>query len=196
MKYISYYDSPIGRITLLAEDGALTGLWFDESEEKITSLVNMRTDAKELKLKRYGKTHGKVSAEKHAPRGDRNINSQVLKETKLWLDEYFKGKMPDFMPKLSFGNATDFRKRVWNILLEIPFGQTVTYGDLAKRIAKEDGIEKMSAQAIGGAVGHNPISIIVPCHRVIGAEGRLTGYAGGLDKKMILLMMEEGEVAL
>ena len=114
---------------------------------------------------------------------------EVFIKTRKWLDEYFKGIEPTQNIPLKL-EGTKFRKEVWDILLKIPYGKTITYGDIAKELAKRKGIKKMSAQAIGGAVGHNPISIIVPCHRVIGANGKLTGYAGGIDLKEKLLKIE------
>lgn len=116
-------------------------------------------------------------------------NIDVLKITQEWLDIYFTGKEPDFMPKIK-PEGTAFREAVWGILLKIPYGEVTTYGWIAEEIARERGIEKMSAQAIGGAVSHNPISIIVPCHRVIGKGGNLTGYGGGLGLKIKLLKFE------
>ena len=116
-------------------------------------------------------------------------NHPILREAAHWLDIYFSGKNPGFTPPLHlFG--TPFRMEVWRLLLDIPFGKTTTYGTLAKEIARRRGVRRMSAQAIGGAVGHNPVALIVPCHRVIGADGSLTGYAGGLDKKARLLSLE------
>lgn len=113
----------------------------------------------------------------------------VFEETSRWLDIYFGGKEPDFTPPLSM-SGTPFRKSVWKILLAIPYGKTVTYGEIAELVAVNSARGKMSAQAVGGAVGHNPISIIVPCHRVVGAGGNLTGYAGGIEKKVKLLALE------
>ncbi len=107
-----------------------------------------------------------------------------------WLDIYFSGTEPDFTPPFIL-NTTPFRKAVLDILLTIPYGETVAYGDIAKRISKQFNIPVMSAQAVGGAVAHNPISIIIPCHRVVGANGSLTGYAGGIDKKAALLALEK-----
>ena len=116
-------------------------------------------------------------------------NHPILREAAHWLDIYFSGKNPGFTPPLHlFG--TPFRMEVWRLLLDIPFGKTTTYGALAKEIARRRGVRRMSAQAIGGAVGHNPVALIVPCHRVIGADGSLTGSAGGLDKKAGLLSLE------
>ena len=118
----------------------------------------------------------------------------IFSETDRWLDIYFSGKDPYFTPKLSL-KVTGFRKIVWDILLTIPFGQTITYGEIASRIAKQRGIPRMSAQAVGGAVGHNPIALIIPCHRVVGANGSLTGYAGGIDKKEQLLRLEQVDMS-
>ena len=113
----------------------------------------------------------------------------IFKDTCRWLDMYFSGKKPSFTPPIQM-RTTPFRKQVWEILLQIPYGHTMTYGEISDKIAKEKGIKKMSAQAVGGAVGHNSISLIIPCHRVVGANGKLTGYAGGLDKKIYLLKLE------
>ena len=111
----------------------------------------------------------------------------VFEQTKKWLDIYFT-------PKLSI-NGSEFRKAVWDILLTIPYGSVMTYGEIAKIMAKQRGVAKMSAQAVGGAVGHNPVSIIVPCHRVVGTNGNLTGYAGGIDKKISLLKLEKADMS-
>lgn len=114
----------------------------------------------------------------------------VFEETCRWLDSYFRGEIPDFTPALAL-HGSDFQQTVWKILLEIPYGQTVTYGWIAGRLAAERGSGRMSAQAVGGAVGRNPVALIVPCHRVVGAGGRLTGYAAGLDRKAWLLAHEQ-----
>lgn len=161
MQYITTYSSPIGGILLAADDIGLTGLWFDGE-------------------KFYAKSLDPVHTEKEVP---------VFKEVKRWLDLYFSGKKPDFMPPVHMiGSA--FQLSVWNILTEIPYGQTTTYGEIARQIAARRGVDRMSAQAVGGAVGHNEIFIIVPCHRVVGTNGSLTGYAGGVDKKVRLLTLE------
>ena len=111
-----------------------------------------------------------------------------------WLDIYFSEKEPDFLPPLHpIGSA--FRQDVWEILLQIPYGQTATYGEIARRLAERRGVPRMSAQAVGGAVGHNEISIIIPCHRVVGTNGSLTGYAGGIDKKVKLLESEHADMS-
>ena len=114
----------------------------------------------------------------------------VFSETSRWLDEYFGGREPDFMPSYRIDGLTPFRKDVIDAMLEIPFGKTVTYGGIASGIARRRGLRKMSAQAVGGAVGWNPICIIVPCHRVVGASGHLTGYGGGIGNKIALLSLE------
>ena len=162
MEYIYHYSSPLGGITIASNGIEITGLWFDGQ-------------------KYFADTLSKEHEEKALP---------VFDETKKWLDIYFNGTPPDFTPPLSM-NTTPFRKAVWNILLGIPFGKTMTYGEISKIIAKQFGIDKMSAQAVGGAVSHNSISLIIPCHRVVGTNGSLTGYAGGLEKKVWLLTMEK-----
>lgn len=114
----------------------------------------------------------------------------VFERTTEWLDVYFGGNVPDFTPPFAL-DATPFRKAVWRILLTIPHGQTMSYGEVARLLALQSGCAKPSARAVGGAVGRNPISLIIPCHRVIGADGSLTGYAGGTDRKARLLEMEQ-----
>lgn len=161
MDYNWHYDSPLGGITLASDGEALTGLWFDG---QIYFADTMSEDSKKEEL-------------------------PIFVQTCHWLDSYFSGKEPDFTPRLKM-NTTPFRKAVWEILLTIPFGKTMTYGEIAKLIAQNRGISHMSAQAVGGAVGHNSIALIIPCHRVVGSKGNLTGYAGGLDKKVKLLRLE------
>lgn len=114
----------------------------------------------------------------------------IFEETVRWLDIYFGGGVPDFEPAYRVGNLTDFRREVQAQMREIPYGKTVTYGDIARAIAAKRGVGRMSAQAVGGAVGANPICIIVPCHRVMGAGGKLTGYGGGIENKKALLRLE------
>jgi methylated-DNA-[protein]-cysteine S-methyltransferase len=116
----------------------------------------------------------------------------VFRETCRWLDEYFGGHAPDFTPPYRIDGLTPFRKDVIDVLLTIPFGKTTTYGDIAAAIAKKRGLKKMSAQAVGGAVGWNPICLVIPCHRVIGANGALVGYGGGIKNKVALLELEDG----
>ena len=163
MKYRNYYQSALGNILLSADDIGLSGLWFEAQ-------------------KYYARGLEVFAEQKEMP---------VFDKTKHWLDIYFSGIEPDFTPPLHL-IGTDFQKDVWQILLNIPYGHTTTYSGVAKEVALKRGMESMSAQAVGGAVGHNPISIIVPCHRVLGSNGCLTGYAGGIDKKMFLLNMEKG----
>lgn len=160
---INHYSSPLGEMLLSADEQGLTGLWFETP--KFFPYDFDLQHAKEKSL-------------------------SVFDDTKAWLDEYFSGNEPMFTPKLHL-IGTDFQKSIWDLLLEIPYSQTVTYGELAKKSAEMRGKERMSAQAIGNAVGHNNISIIVPCHRVIGKGGNLTGYAGGIDKKLRLLEIEK-----
>ena len=118
-------------------------------------------------------------------------NTQVFEDTRKWLDEYFKGNNPEFTPKYKINNLTEFRQMVIDEMLKIPYGETITYNDIAKSIAKKKNIFKMSAQAVGGAVGWNPICLIIPCHRVIGTNGSLTGYGGGIENKKALLKHEK-----
>lgn len=168
MYYISKYNSPLGGITVASDGEALSGLWFDGQKYFADRLIE--------------KEFGEQST-------DCASGIPVLKETEKWLDIYFSGKVPDFTPDLNLNGVSPFRERVWKILLKIPYGKLTTYGQIAKKIEAETG-KRVSAQAVGGAVGHNPISLIVPCHRVVGANGGLTGYAGGLDKKIFLLKLE------
>lgn len=119
---------------------------------------------------------------------------EIFKETSKWLDIYFSGKDPDFMPEIRIENLTPFRKDVLEIVQSISFGQTLTYKDMAQMIAKNRGIPKMSSQAVGGAVGWNPICIIIPCHRVVGTNGNLTGYNGGIENKIALLKHEKNDM--
>ena len=165
MTYIQHYSSPLGGILLAADEIGLTGSWFDG--EKYFA--------------------GNLPAE-HVER-----QTPILAEAARWLDIYFTGKEPGFTPPLHpIGSA--FRQAVWEILLQIPYGQTTTYGEIARQLAEKQGLSRMSAQAVGGAVGHNEISIIIPCHRVVGTNGSLTGYAGGIDKKVKLLEWEHADM--
>ena len=127
---------------------------------------------------------GQKHEETHIPADAVFGTCPVLEEAKSWLIRYFNGEIPDFLPPL-MPEGTPFQKNVWALLLEIPYGQTVTYGYLAQKLGCK------SAQAVGGAVGRNPISILIPCHRVVGADGSLTGYAGGVEKKEYLLNLEK-----
>ena len=162
MQYINHYRSPLGGILLAADETGLSGLWFDGAKYYAAGLDPEREEK----------------------------NTPVLDQAKEWLTVYFSGKEPDFLPPLHM-TGTPFQLAVWDILQKIPYGKTVTYGEIAKEIAVQKGLSRMSAQAVGGAVGHNKISVIVPCHRVIGTDGSLTGYAGGTDRKLALLRLEK-----
>lgn len=165
MDYTYHYSSPIGGITMASNGESLTGLWFDGQ-------------------KYFASTLSQRHVEKQLPIFDRTCE---------WLDLYFSGKGPDFMPHV-FMCVSNFRRDVYEILMTIPFGETMTYKEVADLIAKKHRIISMSAQAVGGAIAHNPISLVIPCHRVIGTNGKLTGYAGGLDKKEWLLNMEKRKI--
>ena len=162
MHYINHYHSPLGTILLAADDTGLTGLWF-EGQKYFAQGLDKETEEKDL---------------------------SVLQTARRWLDVYFSGQKPDFQVPLHF-QGTAFQKAVWEILSSIPYGETTTYGTIAKQLAAKRGLSHLSAQAVGSAVGHNKISIIVPCHRVIGADGSLTGYAGGIWRKEKLLALEQ-----
>lgn len=162
MEYTHHYDSPIGGITVASNGTQITGLWFDNQKYFAYSLDENNKPA----------------------------DLGIFDLSDKWLDIYFSGNAPDFdLPILIKG--TPFRKMICSIMREIPFGKTVTYGEIAQIAAQKTGKKAMSSRAVGVAVGHNPISIIIPCHRVIGANGKLTGYAGGLDKKIELLKLEK-----
>jgi methylated-DNA-[protein]-cysteine S-methyltransferase len=199
MDYTSRYLSPLGYITMASDGESLIGLWFEGQKYFASTLTNESSE---------------------------DSNLPVFERTRNWLDLYFSGECPDFTPPLA-PKGTPFQQKVWRLLLAIPYGKTVTYGEIAQRhvetrlIASLHGVtpqdallrsascrgaslrdaslkgaflpkQHMSAQAVGGAVGRNPISLIIPCHRVIGANGSLTGYAGGLERKKYLLEMEQG----
>lgn len=161
MMYTLHYDSPLGGILLAADDVGLTGLWFDGELYFAEGLDPDHTAQK----------------------------TPILQQAERWLEVYFSGREPGFTPPLH-PMGSPFRQAVWELLLQIPYGRTTTYGALAKQLAEKQGRPRMSAQAVGGAVGHNRIAILIPCHRVVGTNGSLTGYAGGIDKKEKLLRME------
>ena len=156
-----HLDSHLGGITLASDGEALTGLWFDGQ-------------------KHFGAGLSGAAREQRLP---------VFEETERWLQLYFEGHEPDFTPDLRPAGSP-FQQEVWELLRQIPYGETVSYGALAARIAQRRGLARFSAQAVGGAVGRNPISLLIPCHRVLGADGSLTGYAGGVEKKAALLRLE------
>ena len=192
MNYINFYNSPLGKITLASNGDALIGLWLEGQKYFCEPLVK-HPQNQELCLDDLTTHNSKIKKQYSDVLATHNLELKELTIFELtfqWLDTYFNGKEPDFTPPLSL-YGTPFQKMVWEILLTIPYGQTMTYGDIAKRIAEQKGIARMSAQAVGGAVGRNPISIIIPCHRVIGTNGSLTGYAGGIGKKIYLLNLEK-----
>lgn len=243
MKFIAYYDSPLGKITLAGDKAGLCGLWFEgekyyahalaasgadkkrngadlltkeqraASETQRDFAALKKSDKSDFATKATNGTDGKFCARDFAAQDASKksyatdlsaqsasekfyINEQggyfeeknlaVFDQTRRWLDLYFSGREPGFTPALNPAGSA-FRRAMWEILLKIPYGKTTTYGQIAREIAAARGLAKMSAQAVGGAVGHNEISIIIPCHRVIGAHGNLTGYAGGIDRKIKLL---------
>jgi methylated-DNA-[protein]-cysteine S-methyltransferase len=153
-------DSPLGRICITADEKSITGLWFADQTTN-----RMITD------------------------GCCKEENSIIHETIRWLAVYFSGTNPDFLPPVRY-TGTPFQHEVWDMLRTIPYGKTMTYGQIAQILAVRHGMTRMAAQAVGGAVGRNPVSIIVPCHRVIGGGGNLTGYAGGLERKEALLRLE------
>ena len=163
MYYKTHYQSPLGDMLIASDEDNIIGLWIADQ-------------------KYIDKTMPKDMVE--------NSQIPILKEAIVWLDDYFAGKQPNLsrLPLAPIGG--EFRQLVWSILMEIPYGELTTYGNIAKEVARRMGKDRMSAQAIGGAVGHNPISIIIPCHRVVGSNKNLTGYAGGIDIKVKLLEHE------
>lgn len=167
MAYRTMYQTPelFSNIIINSDGENVTGLWFEGSRD----------------------------SSKHRMNGEER-DLEIFRETRCWLDMYFSGKAPDFMPRYQIANLTPFRQAVMDVMCTIPFGEVVTYGDIAKTIAKDRKKERMSAQAVGGAVGWNPICLMIPCHRVVGANGNLTGYGGGLQNKMALLAHEKNDM--
>lgn len=164
-KYNYKTPSEFSNIIMNSDGEYLTGLWFDDSKDSSKHTINCE--------------------EKELP---------IFKETIKWLDSYFDGNVPDFIPNYKINNLTDFRQEVIDIMNNISFGKTLTYNDISKMIAKKRGIKRMSSQAVGGAVGWNPICIIIPCHRVVGTNGSLTGYGGGIKNKVALLKHEKNDM--
>lgn len=158
------YETPpeFSDIWMRSDGQVLTGLWFEGSRDE--------------------RKHGVTCEEGHLP---------IFEETACWLDIYFSGRQPDFTPEYRIDGLTEFRKDVMDCMLQIPWGETTTYGSIAAQLAVKRGIARMSAQAVGGAVGWNPICLIIPCHRVVGADGSMTGYGGGLENKIQLLKLEK-----
>ena len=166
MVYTCETASPLGTITLACDTDAIIGLWFN-GQRHFGNILPEQTEQKELAL---------------------------LRDAKRWLDIYFSGREPDFTPPLRY-DSTPFRRTVCEIMLTIPYGRTMTYGEIAAEVARRRGIDRMSAQAVGGAVGHNPISLMIPCHRVVGTNGSLTGYGGGIQRKLWLLELERVDMS-
>ena len=164
MYYTTNHSSPVGEITLACAGESLVGLWLEGQKYHGAAILN---------------------------KAQEKDNVPVLNDTKKWLDRYFNGEHPTISELHLAPVGSEFRQEVWSILFGIPYGEVITYGDIAKKLAVMLNRESMSAQAVGGAVGHNPISIIIPCHRVVGANGSLTGYAGGVDVKAKLLELEK-----
>ena len=165
MYYTCHYQSPLGGITMACDEEGLTGLWFD------------------------GQKYFGAGLPDQTACGD----TPVFAETRRWLLRYFAGEAPGALPPLRL-TGSPFRQAVWALLLCIPYGRVTTYGEIAAALARQRDVAHLSAQAVGGAVGHNPVSILVPCHRVVGSGGSLTGYAGGLDKKAALLALERADL--
>lgn len=167
MIYITNYDSPIGKLLLAERAGALVGLWIEGQ-------------------KYFPDAWKEEVAE--------NPNSAILQRTAEWLGRYFRGEKPSVSELKLAPEGSEFRRAVWKLLCEIPYGKVTTYEEIAGKIAAARGLKSMSAQAVGGAVAHNPVSVIIPCHRVVGTDGGLTGYDGGLDRKVKLLTLEGVDV--
>lgn len=165
MEYVHHYRSPLGALTMASDGNALTGLWFD-GQRYFADTLDGRHEERAL---------------------------PVFERTERWLDLYFSGREPDFTPPLVM-KTTPFRRAVWELLLTVPYGRTTTYGALAARLEKQGVFPRVSAISVGGAVAHNALSLIVPCHRVVGADGSLIGYAAGLDKKIGLLTLEKADL--
>lgn len=163
MNYLTSYSSPLGMITMASDGDKLIGVWLEGQKYFAESIIKPTIE---------------------------NDDLEIFISTKQWLDRYFEGEKPNTSELSLEASGGEFRKIVWDILCEIPYGETITYGEIAKKVAIKMNKKSMSSQAVGGAVGHNPISIIIPCHRVVGANGNLTGYAGGIDKKIRLLEHE------
>lgn len=178
MYYATKYESPLGEIMIASDEENIIGLWIEGQKY----------------FEDMGEIEATVQVKKEGFISDQEEQSQqaqeVLKKARDWLDRYFNREAPAISELSLAPIGSEFRQMVWQFLCEIPSGETTTYGEIARKVAARTGKKTMSAQAVGGAVGHNPISIIIPCHRVVGTNGSLTGYAGGIDKKIALLQLE------
>lgn len=176
MEKIMIYDSPIGKLTLSGDGTSITGLWIEGQ-------------------KYFGRTLETENRESNGCVGgsDNAEPCEVFGEVREWLEAYFRGEQKAISFSLA-PKGSAFQKSVWEVLEAIPYGETTTYGEIARKLADRQGKPSMSAQAVGGAVAHNPISILIPCHRVVGANGSLTGYAGGIERKIKLLALEGVDV--
>ncbi len=172
MYYVANYSSPIGQLTLASDGASLIGLWM-EGQKYFGGAIKEELLSGEASLKEL----------------------PIFLKVKDWLDRYFSGRKPEISELPLAPAGSDFRQEVWKLLCEIPYGEVTTYGAIAGKMAGRLQKKTMSAQAIGGAVGHNPISIIIPCHRLVGTNGSLTGYAGGIEKKIRLLELEGVDVS-
>lgn len=168
MYYSTQYDSPLGKLLIVTDEENIIGVWYENQKYKEKAIPKEMTES---------------------------TDHPIVKKAVVWLDDYFQGRKIDSstLPLAPVGG--EFRQQVWTILTSIPYGEVMTYGEIAKEVATRLGKENMSAQAVGGAVGHNPLCIIVPCHRVVGSNGSLTGYSGGIDKKTKLLEHEGVDLA-
>lgn len=198
------YKSPVGLLTLACDGDALVGLWIEGQKYYggDTPGAMVSNSAAPGAMTSNSDTPGTMASNSVAPeakspnRGAPDLNAApVLNAAKKWLDRYFKGEKPDISELPLAPAGGEFRQMVWGILCGIPYGEVVAYGEIAKKMAAKMGRKSMSSQAVGGAVGHNPISIIIPCHRVVGSNGSLTGYAGGIDTKVKLLELEGADMS-
>ncbi len=187
MIYIGTIPLPAGILTLSGNEKSITGLWI-QGQKYFGSTLERGM------LEPDGRGGLRIRPQKEVPElYEENGSLEIFREAGAWLEEYFGGREPDFMPSLA-PSGSEFRQQVWKILCRIPYGGSTTYGHIAKEMAAQMGRTTMSAQAVGGAVGHNPISIMIPCHRVMGSDGSLTGYAAGTDVKKMLLRLETGSL--
>lgn len=188
-RYFCEYTTPenFDDMIMMSDGVSLCSLVFKNSPD-VTKAFKRAAEREKENLSEEG--HAVLLKNVSGSETEKREDLEIFEQTREWLDIYFGGKNPDFLPSLSPGIRTEFCARVSEIMKEIPYGKTITYGEIAKRIAEEKGIKRMSAQAVGGAVGLNPVCIIIPCHRVLGAKGKLTGYGGGIKNKIGLLRLE------